>query len=109
MTLDYLSGQIEAGCGSGAIVRQLGGQPVAGAVRALGDCPDGAAVTSSSRSAIPPFRSLAFPKARAASLPLMPARPASMRSGLDETVDPLWAAKELPESCRFKAISIRSR
>ncbi len=40
MTVDYLSGQIAGGRRGGAIVRQLGGQPVAGAVRTLGDRAD---------------------------------------------------------------------
>ena len=39
----------------------------------------------------------------------MRARPEFRAIGLDETVDPVWAAKSLPEGLPSKAISIRWR
>ena len=56
LTVDYLSGQIESRRRSGAIVRQLGRKPVAGAVRALGDRSDRAHRRGASRRAIPTCR-----------------------------------------------------
>ena len=85
------------GRGGVAIVRQLGGQPVAGAIRAMGDRADRAAGRRA--QAAPSRRSrhrLSQGCRRQARAP-MRARPASTRIGLDETVDPVWAAQELPE------------
>ena len=77
---------------SGAIVRQLGGQPGPGRVRALGDRPDRADRRGVPRSAIPTCRSSAFPRAPAASLRAYARETGVDAIGLDETVDPAWAS-----------------
>ena len=97
VTLDYLSGQIEAGAEARAIVRQLGGKPCAGAVRALGDRADRAAGRARSRRAIRDVPVIGFPKGAGGKLAAYARETGVDAIGLDETVDPAWAAKELPD------------
>ena len=96
ITVDYLSGQVEGRGRRGAIVRQLVGQPRPRRVRALGDRPDRADRRRAFARAIPTRRSSAFPRARAASLRAYAAETGVDAIGLDETVDPAWANRELP-------------
>ena len=91
-----LAGQIEAGVEAVQIVRQLGGQPGAGRIRALGDRADrrdrrGAARAASGRAG----DRLSQGRGRTSSPP-MRARLVSDAIGLDETVDPVWADAVLP-------------
>ena len=97
MTLDYLSGQIEAGAEARAIVRQLGREPVAGAVRAMGDRADRAAGRRRCKQRHPDVPVIGFPKGAGGKLAAYARETGVDAIGLDETVDPVWAAKELPE------------
>ena len=51
---------------------------------------------------------IGFPKGAGAKLAAYARETGVDALGLDETIDPAWAARELPETCRSRAISTRS-
>ena len=97
VTLDYLSRPDRGRRRGRAIVRQLVGQPVAGAVRALGDRADRAAGRAAQKTRHPGVPVIGFPKGAGGKLAAYARETGVDAIGLDETVDPVWAHKELPE------------
>ncbi len=94
----------------GAIVRQLGGEPVAGPVRAAwsSPAPPGSSTSCSKRHPETPI--IGFPKGAGGKLRAYAAETGVDAIGLDETVDPVWAAQRIARrACPCKAISTRWR
>ena len=110
VTLDYLSRPGRGRRRGAAIVRQLGGKPVAGAVRAMGDRADRAARRPRCKQRHPDVPVIGFPKGAGGKLAAYARETGVDAIGLDETVDPVWAAQGAArKTCRCRAISTRSR
>ena len=78
------------------IVRQLGGQPLPGAIRAAGDRAARRGSSSELRSAPPGYADHRLSQGRRRQASRLCRRNGVDAIGLDETVDPAWAARELP-------------
>ena len=90
-------GQIEAGAEAVQLFDSWSGSLRSGRIRALGDRADRAAGRAASRHAIRSVPVIGFPKGAGGKLGAYARETGVDAIGLDETVDPAWADKELPE------------
>ena len=97
VTLDYLLGQIEAGAEAVQLFDSWAGSLSPAEFERWVIAPTARLVAAHQGAASADVRSSAFPRARAASSRAYARETGVDALGLDETVDPVWAAKELPD------------
>ena len=95
VTLDYLSGQIEAGAEAVQLFDSWAGSLSPAQFEKWVIAPT-ARITSKLRERHPAVPVIGFPKGAGGKLAAYARETAVSALGLDETVDPLWATKELP-------------
>ena len=96
VTVDYLSGQIEAGAEAVQLFDSWAGS-LAPAEFARWVIEPNAAIVDQVRGKHPDVPIIGFPKGSGAKLVAYAEETGVDAVGVDETVDPLWAARELPE------------
>ena len=97
MTVDYLSGQIEAGVEAVQLFDSWAGSLSPGAVRTLGDRARPRGSSRDLKARHPDVPMIGFPKGAGGKLAAYARETGVDAIGLDETVDPAWAARELPD------------
>jgi uroporphyrinogen decarboxylase len=97
MTIDYLSGQIEAGAEAVQLFDSWAGSLAPAQFEQWVIAPT-ARIVSRLKSRHPDVPVIGFPKGAGAKLPGYARETGVDALGLDETVDPVWAARELPPS-----------
>jgi uroporphyrinogen decarboxylase len=96
VTLDYLSGQIEAGAEAVQLFDSWAGSLSPAQFEQWVIAPT-ARLISAVRSRHPKVPIIGFPKGAGGKLRAYAGETGVSALGLDETIDPLWAARELPE------------
>jgi uroporphyrinogen decarboxylase len=96
VTLEYLSGQIEAGAEAIQLFDSWAGSLSPGQFEQWVIAPT-ARLVSALRKRHPKVPIIGFPKGAGGKLPAYARETGVSAIGLDETVDPVWAASELPE------------
>ena len=94
-TIDYLTGQIDAGVEAVQLFDSWAGSLAPDQFERWVIAPN-ARIASALRDARPGVPVIGFPKGAGAKLPAYARETCVDAVGVDETVDPLWAAKELP-------------
>ena len=95
VTLEYLSGQIQAGAEAVQVFDSWAGSLAPEQFERWVIAPT-ARLVSALKSRHPQVRVIGFPKGAGGKLKAYARETGVTAVGLDETVDPLWAAKELP-------------
>src|SRR5690606_39231863 len=95
MTVDYLSGQIAAGAEAVQLFDSWAGSLAPDQFERWVIAPT-ARITSALRARHPDTRIIGFPKGAGAKLVVYAAETGVDALGLDETIDPAWAARALP-------------
>ena len=108
VTFDYLTGQIEAGAEAVQLFDSWAGSLAPAEFEHWVIAPT-ARLASRLKAKFPEVPVIGFPKGAGGKLGAYARESGVDAIGLDETVDPAWADKELPRGCRCRAISIRSR
>ena len=108
VTVDYLVGQIEAGAEAVQLFDSWAGSLAPAEFERWVIAPTARDRRRAQARAIPDVPVIGFPKGAGAKLPAYARETGVDAVGLDETVDPLWAAREAARrACRCRAISIR--
>jgi len=97
VTLDYLSGQIAAGAEALQLFDSWAGSLSPAQFEQWVIAPT-ARIVASLRTRYPGFPIIGFPKGAGGKLAAYARETGISALGLDETVDPLWAARELPDN-----------
>jgi uroporphyrinogen decarboxylase len=97
VTLDYLSGQVEAGAEALQLFDSWAGSLSPGQFEQWVIAPT-ARIVAGLRSRHPEVPIIGFPKGAGGKLSAYARETGVSVVGLDETVDPVWAAKELPQT-----------
>jgi uroporphyrinogen decarboxylase len=97
VTLDYLSGQVEAGAEALQLFDSWAGSLSPGQFEQWVIAPT-ARIVASLRARHPDVPIIGFPKGAGGKLPAYARETGVSAIGLDETVEPVWAAKELPQA-----------
>ena len=97
MTVDYLAGQIRAGAEAVQLFDSWSGSLAPAQFERWVIAPT-AAVVSALKQRFPEVPVIGFPKGAAEKIPAYARETGIDAIGLDETIDPLWAAGALPES-----------
>ncbi len=108
VTLDYLSGQVDAGAEALQLFDSWAGSLSPAQFERWVIAPTARLVDALKRRH-PDVPVIGFPKGAGGKLAAYARETGVDAIGLDETVDPVWAARELPEPCRCRAISTRWR
>ena len=109
VTLEYLLGQIEAGAEAVQLFDSWAGSLSPAQFEQWVIAPTARLVAALKRG-IPKSPIIGFPKGAGGKLAAYARETGVTAVGLDETVDPPWAAKAIAgRACRCRAISIRSR
>jgi uroporphyrinogen decarboxylase len=97
MTVDYLSGQIQAGVEAVQLFDSWSGSLAPAQFEQWVIAPTARIVTAL-KARHPGVPVIGFPKGAGAKLPAYARETGVDALGLDETIDPVWAARELPEN-----------
>ena len=95
LTVEYLAGQIEAGAEAVQLFDSWAGSLAPAEFERWVIAPN-AAIVAALRARHPDVPVIGFPKGAGAKLPAYARETDVGAVGIDETVDPLWAARELP-------------
>lgn len=95
VTVDYLAGQIEAGAEAVQLFDSWAGSLAPAEFERWVIAPN-AAITDRIKARFPETPVIGFPKGSGEKLPAYARETGVHAVGIDETIDPLWAAKELP-------------
>ena len=95
-TVDYLSGQIEAGAEAVQLFDSWAGSLAPDEFERLVIAPN-AKIVSALRERHPDTPVIGFPKGSGEKLPAYARETGVQAVGVDETIDPVWAARELPQ------------
>ena len=95
-TVDYLSGQIEAGAEAVQLFDSWAGSLAPEEFERLVIAPN-AKIVSALRERHPDTPVIGFPKGSGEKLPAYARETGVQAVGVDETIDPVWAARELPQ------------
>jgi uroporphyrinogen decarboxylase len=95
LTVEYLTGQIEAGAEAVQLFDSWAGSLAPAEFERWVIAPN-AAIVAALRARHPDVPVIGFPKGAGAKLPAYARETGVGAVGIDETVDPLWAARELP-------------
>jgi uroporphyrinogen decarboxylase len=95
LTVEYLSAQIEAGAEAVQLFDSWAGSLAPSEFERWVIAPN-AAIVSALKARFPDVPVIGFPKGAGAKLPAYARETGVGAVGLDETVDPIWAARELP-------------
>lgn len=95
-TVDYLSGQIEAGAEAVQLFDSWAGSLAPDEFERLVIAPN-ARIVSALRERHPDTPMIGFPKGSGEKLPAYARETGVQAVGVDETIDPVWAARELPQ------------
>ena len=95
VTVDYLAGQIEAGAEAVQLFDSWAGSLAPAQFERWVIAPN-AAITDRIKARFPETPVIGFPKGSGEKLPAYARETGVHAVGIDETIDPLWAAKELP-------------
>ena len=95
VTVDYLAGQIEAGAEAVQLFDSWAGSLAPAEFERWVIAPN-AAITDRIKARFPETPVIGFPKGSGEKLPTYARETGVHAVGIDETIDPLWAAKELP-------------
>ena len=95
VTVDYLAGQIEAGAEAVQLFDSWAGSLAPAEFERWVIAPN-AAITDRIKARSPETPVIGFPKGSGEKLPAYARETGVHAVGIDETIDPLWAAKELP-------------
>ena len=95
LTVEYLAGQIEAGAEAVQLFDSWAGSLAPAEFERWVIAPN-AAIVAALRARHPGVPVIGFPKGAGAKLPAYARETGVGAVGIDETVDPLWAARELP-------------
>ena len=95
VTIEYLGGQIHAGAEAVQLFDSWAGSLAPSEFERWVIAPN-AAIVSAIRARFPQVPIIGFPKGAGEKLPAYARETKVDALGLDETIDPLWAAKELP-------------
>jgi len=96
VTVDYLEGQAKAGAEAVQLFDSWAGSLAPAEFERWVIAPN-AAIVSQLRARCPDLTVIGFPKGAGEKLPAYARETGVDALGLDETIDPLWAARELPE------------
>lgn len=96
VTVEYLSGQIEAGAEAVQLFDSWAGSLAPAEFERWVIAPN-AAITAELKQRHPQVPVIGFPKGAGEKLPAYARETGVDAVGLDETIDPLWAARELPQ------------
>lgn len=96
VTIDYLSGQIRAGAEAVQLFDSWAGSLAPSEFERWVIAPN-AAIVGALKSRFPDVPIIGFPKGSGEKLPAYARETGVDAVGIDETIDPLWAAKALPE------------
>ena len=106
MTVDYLSGQIQAGVEAVQLFDSWSGSLAPAQFEQWVIAPT-ARIVAALKERHPEMPMIGFPKGAGAKLAAYARETGVDALGLDETIDPVWAAASCRRSCRSRAISIR--
>lgn len=95
-TIDYLSGQIEAGAEAVQLFDSWSGSLAPDEFERLVIAPN-ARIVAALRDRHPETPVIGFPKGAGEKLPAYARETGVQAVGVDETIDPVWAARELPQ------------
>jgi uroporphyrinogen decarboxylase len=95
VTVEYLAGQIEAGAEAVQLFDSWAGSLAPAEFERWVIAPN-AAITSAVKARFPDVPIIGFPKGAGEKLPAYARETGVDALGIDETIDPLWAARELP-------------
>lgn len=95
LTIEYLAGQIEAGAEAVQLFDSWAGSLAPDEFERLVIAPN-ARITAALRSRFPHVPVIGFPKGSGEKLPAYARETGIQAVGVDETIDPAWAARELP-------------
>jgi uroporphyrinogen decarboxylase len=95
LTVEYLAGQIEAGAEAVQLFDSWAGSLAPSEFERWVIAPN-AAIVAALKARHPDVPVIGFPKGAGAKLPAYACETGVGAIGIDETVDPLWAARELP-------------
>ncbi len=95
VTVEYLAGQIEAGAEAVQLFDSWAGSLAPAEFERWVIAPN-AAITSAVKARFPDVPIIGFPKGAGEKLPAYARETGVDAMGIDETIDPVWAARELP-------------
>jgi len=95
-TIDYLCGQVEAGAEAIQLFDSWSGSLAPSEFERWVIAPN-ARITAAVRQRFPDLPVIGFPKGAGEKLPAYARETGVQAVGVDETIDPVWAARELPE------------
>lgn len=95
VTIEYLAGQIEAGAEAVQLFDSWSGSLAPSEFERWVIAPN-AAITSAVKARYPDVPIIGFPKGAGEKLPAYARETGVDAMGIDETIDPVWAARELP-------------
>jgi uroporphyrinogen decarboxylase len=95
VTIDYLSGQVEAGAEAVQLFDSWSGSLAPDQFERWVIAPN-AAIVAALRKRYPALPVIGFPKGAGEKLPAYARETGVQAVGVDETIDPVWAARELP-------------
>lgn len=95
-TIDYLCGQVEAGAEAIQLFDSWAGSLAPSEFERWVVAPN-ARITAALRERFPELPVIGFPKGAGEKLPAYARETGVQAVGVDETIDPVWAARELPE------------
>ncbi len=95
-TIDYLCGQVEAGAEAIQLFDSWSGSLAPSEFERWVIAPN-ARITAAVRTRFPELPVIGFPKGAGEKLPAYARETGVQAVGVDETIDPVWAARELPE------------
>ena len=95
-TIDYLCGQVEVGAEAIQLFDSWSGSLAPSEFERWVVAPN-ARITAALRARFPELPVIGFPKGAGEKLPAYARETGVQAVGVDETIDPVWAARELPE------------